>query len=75
VRNGADVRGSSAKFAYKEMLLQCARDYPGLPDARSLTLTEIVFFYSGLRAELRKHTAAKPPQPKPTPGKRRKHGR
>jgi hypothetical protein len=74
VRNGVDVRGHSAQVVYKEMLLQVARDYPGLPDPRSMTLTEIVFFYSGVRPELRKHTAAKPP-PKPTPRKPRKHGK
>lgn len=44
---------------YSEMLLQIARDYPGLPDARTLTLTEIRFFYEGLRPELKKHTGPK----------------
>lgn len=49
------------------MLLQCARDYAGLPDARTLTIPEIVFFYEGLRPELIKHTRVKP---EPTPSKR-----
>lgn len=54
------------------MLLQCARDYAGLPDARTLTIPEIVFFYEGLRAELIKHTRVAP-EPSPTrPRKRRK---
>ena len=44
---------------YGEMLLQVCRDYPGLPDPRSLTLSEIRFFYEGLRAELKKHTRPK----------------
>jgi len=56
VRNGADARLSSAKATYREMLLQIARDYAGLPDVRTLTVPEIVFFYDGLRPELRKHT-------------------
>jgi len=41
---------------YREMLLQICRDYPGLPDPRTLTEAEIRFFYDGLRAELRDHT-------------------
>lgn len=69
MRNGADARLSSAKATYREMLLQCARDYPGLPDPRTLTLGELVFFYDGLRPELRKHTR---PAPTPTPRKPRK---
>ena len=56
MRNGADARLSSAKATYREMLLQIARDYAGLPDVRTLTVPEIVFFYDGLRPELRKHT-------------------
>ena len=38
------------------MLLQICRDYPGLPDPRTLTLSEIRFFYEGLRGELLKYT-------------------
>jgi len=56
VRNGADARLPDAERTYKEMLLQIARDYPGLPDARTLSVPEIVFFYEGLRPELKKHT-------------------
>lgn len=41
---------------YGEMLLQICRDYPGLPDARSLTLSEIRFFYEGMRATLKRRT-------------------
>jgi len=44
---------------YTEMLLQVCRDYAGLPDPRSLTLSEIRFFYNGLRRELREHTKPK----------------
>lgn len=44
---------------YREMLLQCCSDYPGLPDARSLSMTEIRFFYDGLRGALKKHTTPK----------------
>lgn len=42
---------------YREMLLQIALDYHSLPDVRTLTMSEIRFFYEGLRASLRKHTA------------------
>lgn len=38
---------------YSEMLLQICRDYAGLPDFRSLTLSDIRFFYEGLRPELK----------------------
>jgi len=35
-------------------------DYPGLPDPRTLTMTEIEFFYDGLRPSLKK-LGADPP--------------
>lgn len=63
MRSGADVRlPKDAKTntrrhttlnVYTEMLLQICRDYPGLPDPRTLTVDEIVFFYEGLRRDLR----------------------
>ena len=56
MRNGADARLSSGAKTWKEMLLQVARDYPGIPDPRTLGVVEIVFFYSGLRDELKRHT-------------------
>jgi hypothetical protein len=55
VHNGDDVRLSSARDTYSLMLLQIARDYPGLPDVRTMTVPEIVFFYEGLRPELKKY--------------------
>jgi len=36
-----------------EMLFQICRDYSSLPDFRSLTASEIRFFYEGLRNELK----------------------
>lgn len=76
MRDGADARLPSARATYREMLLQCARDYPGLPDARTLTIPEIVFFYEGLRPELIKHTRPRPePSAHKPPSKSRKHGR
>jgi hypothetical protein len=42
------------------MLQQICRDYSGLPDPRTLKDHEIVFFYNGLREELKKATAEKP---------------
>lgn len=59
MRSGADARLPSGAQTYTEMLLQIARDYPGLPDARTLTIAEIVFFYEGLRPELKRHTRPK----------------
>jgi hypothetical protein len=56
VRDGADVQLSSGAATYREMLLQVARDYAGLPDPRTLTVSEIVFFFEGLRPELKKYT-------------------
>jgi hypothetical protein len=40
---------------YKEMILQICRDYPGLPDFRTLKFSEIRMFYEGLRVELKKN--------------------
>jgi hypothetical protein len=57
VRRGAAARLSTAALTYREMLLQVARDYPGIPDPRGLSVHEIVFYYEGLRSELEKHTA------------------
>jgi hypothetical protein len=71
VRSGADVRlpndaktrrvEHNAANVYGEMLLQCCIDYSALPDPRSLTVDEIIFFYDGLRATLRKATKPKSP--------------
>ena len=58
VRHGVDeklTRGRHTIVAvYSEMLLQVSREYPGLPDPRTMTLAEIRFFYEGLRHELHK---------------------
>lgn len=43
---------------YSEMLLQICRDYPALPDPRTLTLGEIRYFYEPLRRELKRHQKA-----------------
>lgn len=60
MRNGEDLAGKDGsqtfEYVYTEMLLQICRDYPGLPDPRTLKAHEIVFFYGGLRAELKKHS-------------------
>lgn len=52
---------------YTEMMLQIATEYSGLPDVRTLALSEIRFFYEGLRPTLRKHTkpGGGPKIPKP----------
>lgn len=41
---------------YSEMLLQICRDYPSLPNPRSLTMSEIRFFYNGSRTTLHEMT-------------------
>ena len=60
MRHGAEEKlpggNNVGAVVYKEMLLQISRDYAGLPDARQLKISEIRFFYDGLRAELIKHT-------------------
>lgn len=60
MRNGADYKvpdgGHTAANVFKEMLLQITRDYSGLPDIRSLKIDEILFFYEGLRQELKETT-------------------
>lgn len=37
---------------YRRMLLQIMREYPSLPDPRTMTVDEIVFCYDDLRTEL-----------------------
>jgi len=61
VRGGKDQplpeRGNDFCRVYGAMLLQVCRDYNGIPDARTLQAHEILFFYDGLRPELRTHTS------------------
>lgn len=64
--------GHKLIHVYGEMLVQICRDYNGLPDARTLTMAEIRFFYNALRPELKKATAPKNEQPKPSRPRRRK---
>ena len=70
VRAGADFKhplrdpqgrrvGHTFQPVYTEMLLQICRDYPALPDPRTLKAREIRFFYEGLRAELKEQTKPK----------------
>ena len=63
IRHGGEwthrKRGHKINLVYTEMFLQIVRDYPSLPDARTLTFTEIRFFYNGLRNELIEHTKPK----------------
>ena len=56
VRGGRSItcRGITAA---QSALLQIARDYAGLPDVRALKLSEILFYYDGLRGELEQRTA------------------
>lgn len=56
-----DDDGEAHCFAnvYREMFLQISRDYASLPDPRTITATEIRFYYEGLREELKRASAPK----------------
>ncbi len=41
---------------YREMLTQISFDYASLPDPRTMTLSEIRFYYDGLREVLKTRT-------------------
>lgn len=61
VRHGDDARlpegEHTAAMVYTEMMIHVARDYPGIGvDIRTLRFSEILFFYNGLRAELREYS-------------------
>ena len=62
VRLGADHKlmkregGHHSANVHREMLLQVCQDYAGLPDYRTLSASEIRFFYEGLRAQLKEAT-------------------
>ena len=68
VRHGADATlpidresGESGHVrapVYREMVLQICRTYSGLPDVRTLTDSQIRFFYNGIRGELHETTKA-----------------
>ena len=51
--------GNTFDVVYREMFLQICRDYSTLPDAREIKAHEILFFFDGLRAELKEHTKPK----------------
>ena len=60
MRNGANYiiggGGHTRVNVFSEMFRQICRDYPSLPDARTLTEREILFFYEGIREELKRTT-------------------
>ena len=60
VRFGGDAKLQKGQHnfinVYTEMLLQICRDYSTLPDIRTITISEIRFFYNGIRSELKSHT-------------------
>ena len=60
VRDGVDAKlpkGEHTFFnVYREMLYQVARDYSSIGDVRKLKISEIVFWYEGLRSEIREFT-------------------
>jgi hypothetical protein len=54
-----DKGGHCLAPVYSEMIRQVCRDYSGIPDARTLSLSEIRFFFEGIRGELKQHTKPK----------------
>ncbi|UGC98016.1 hypothetical protein [Oceanospirillum phage vB_OsaM_PD0307] len=56
VRGGRSVTCRGVTAAQTAMF-QIMRDYAGLPDVRALKLSEILFYYDGLRGELEQRTA------------------
>jgi hypothetical protein len=62
VRGGADAvkadneGGHYMWPVYSEMLFACIYNLPGMPDARTLTLSEIRWLYEGLRPSLKSAT-------------------
>lgn len=64
-RHAPDLESGAARHTllvvYAEMLLQVCREFPSVRDFRSLTITEIRFFYQSLRTELVERT--KPVRP------------
>jgi hypothetical protein len=57
VRYGTDYKlpkgQNTVAVVYSIMLLDIARHYNCLPDLRTLKMTEIRFFYDGIRSELK----------------------
>lgn len=59
-KDGYHLTSQHTLFAvYGEMLAQCAVDYAGLPDPRTLTMSEIRWFYEWRRKSLQKESKKK----------------
>jgi hypothetical protein len=58
LETGASRCGHTLPEVYGVMLTLITRHYSSLPDPRTLTMSEIRFFYAGLRPDLRE--AVKP---------------
>lgn len=58
VRNdeGEHVESHTFWAVHRQMLLQICLDYASLPDPRTLTASEIRFFYDGIRDSLKERT-------------------
>ena len=69
MRGGGDFRfpedikagcaGHTLPNVYAEMMLQIAMDFPSLPNILAMTLSDIRFWYNGLRPTLKRRTAPK----------------
>lgn len=53
------VYGHTLPNVYGEMMMQIAMDFPALPSVHAMRMSEIRFWYNGLRAVLKKRTAPK----------------
>lgn len=60
VRGGVDAKlekgGHTFFNVYREMMYQVARDYSGVGDVSNMRVSEIVFWYEGLRPEIKEYT-------------------
>jgi len=48
--------GHILSLVYQEMMLQICLDYSSIPDVRTLSMSEIRFFYNGIRSKLQSET-------------------
>lgn len=58
-RDDEDRATHTAFNVYPEMLRQVCRDYATLPPLRTMSIEEVIFFYDGLRPELKRATKPK----------------
>jgi hypothetical protein len=60
VEDGVAIPQHTFMNVYTEMFLQVVMDYSGIGDFRELEYNEVVFFYEGLRKDLKEATKPQP---------------